>query len=86
MIGGDGLTPAVLKEANAALSAHGLIKIRVLGDDRAARELMYQTLANELNAAPIQHIGKLLVLWRPIPRRRRPWTKTACPGRATSRC
>jgi RNA-binding protein len=43
MIGGDGLTPAVLKEANAALSAHGLIKIRVLGDDRAARELMYQT-------------------------------------------
>ena len=27
MIGGDGLTPAVLKEANAALSAHGLIKI-----------------------------------------------------------
>ena len=53
MIGGDGLTPAVLKEANAALSAHGLIKIRVLGDDRAARELIYQTLANELNAAPI---------------------------------
>ncbi|NTV85762.1 MAG: YhbY family RNA-binding protein, partial [Burkholderiaceae bacterium] len=34
MIGGDGLTPAVIKEANAALSAHGLIKIRVLGDDR----------------------------------------------------
>lgn len=41
MIGGDGLTPAVIKEANAAL-AHGLIKIRVLGDERAARELMYQ--------------------------------------------
>jgi putative YhbY family RNA-binding protein len=67
MIGSDGLTPAVLKEANAALTAHGLIKIRVLGDDRAARELIYQTLADALNAAPIQHIGKLLVLWRPIP-------------------
>ena len=26
---------------------------------------MFQTLADELNAAPIQHIGKLLVLWRP---------------------
>ncbi len=67
MIGNDGLTPAVRKEADAALNAHGLIKIRVLGDDRTAREAMYQQLADELNAAPIQHIGKLLVLWRPKP-------------------
>jgi len=65
MIGGDGLTPAVIKEADASLKAHGLIKIRVFSDDRAAREVMLQTLANELDAAPIQHIGKLLVLWRP---------------------
>lgn len=65
MIGGDGLTPAVRKEADLALNAHGLIKIRVLGDDRAAREAMFQQLADQLNAAPIQHIGKLLVLWRP---------------------
>jgi RNA-binding protein len=67
MIGNEGLTPAVKKETDAALNAHGLIKIRVLGDDRAQREAMYQTLADELNAAPIQHIGKLLVLWRPVP-------------------
>ncbi|HEX5311528.1 YhbY family RNA-binding protein [Aquabacterium sp.] len=67
MIGGDGLTPAVLKEADSALKAHGLIKIRVLGDDREARETMYVQLCDQLNAAPIQHIGKLLVLWRPIP-------------------
>lgn len=67
MIGNDGLTPAVKKETDAALNAHGLIKIRVLGDDRAAREAMYQALADELGAAPIQHIGKLLVLWRPKP-------------------
>ena len=67
MIGNGGLTPAVLKEADAALNAHGLIKIRVLGDDRAAREAMYLELANQLSAAPIQHIGKLFVLWRPQP-------------------
>jgi putative YhbY family RNA-binding protein len=66
MIGNDGLTPAVIKEAEMALNAHGLIKIRVLGDDRAAREEMFMGLADQLNAAPIQHIGKLLVLWRPI--------------------
>ena len=69
MIGGDGLTPAVVKETEAALNAHGLIKIRVFSDDRAAREAMLLALATELNAAPIQHIGKLLVLWRPMPTR-----------------
>lgn len=67
MIGADGLTPAVVKEADAALKAHGLIKVRVLGDDRAAREDIYAQLCDKLSAAPIQHIGKLLVLWRPIP-------------------
>jgi len=67
MIGNDGLTPNVRKEIDAALNAHGLIKVRVLGDDRVQREAMYQSLADELNAAPIQHIGKLLVLWRPKP-------------------
>ena len=67
MVGNDGLTPAILKEANMALEAHGLIKIRVLGDDRAAREAMLQQLSEALSAAPIQHIGKLLILWRPQP-------------------
>jgi putative YhbY family RNA-binding protein len=65
MVGGDGLTPAVVKETDNALKAHGLIKVRVLGDDRAQREAMYAQLCDELCAAPIQHIGKLLVLWRP---------------------
>lgn len=69
MIGNEGLTPAVRKEADAALNAHGLIKIRVLGDDREARENIYQQLCDGLNAAPIQHIGKLLVLWRPKPKK-----------------
>jgi putative YhbY family RNA-binding protein len=66
-IGGDGLTAAVTKEIDAALKAHGLIKVRVFSDDRAAREAMLGTLADALDAAPIQHIGKLLVLWRPVP-------------------
>ncbi len=65
LVGGDGLTANVKKEIDAALNAHGLIKVRVFSDDRPAREAMFQTLADELNAAPIQHIGKLLVLWRP---------------------
>jgi len=67
MIGNDGLTPAVKKEIDASLNAHGLIKVRVQGDDREAREAMYLQVCDELGAAPIQHIGKLLVLWRPRP-------------------
>jgi len=67
MIGGDGLTDAVIKETDSALKAHGLIKVRVLGDDRAAREAIFAELCDRLDAAPIQHIGKLLVLWRPVP-------------------
>lgn len=77
MIGGDGLTPAVVKETDAALNAHGLIKVRVFSDDREVREAMLATLSDQLSAAPIQHIGKLLVLWRPIP----PKEKTEREGR-----
>ncbi len=67
MIGNDGVTPAVKKEIDLALNAHGLIKVRVFSDDRTAREATFNALADELGAAPIQHIGKLLVLWRPMP-------------------
>ena len=67
MIGNDGLTNAVVREIDAALNAHGLIKVRVFSDDRASRITMFSALAEQLNAAPIQHIGKLLVLWRAMP-------------------
>ena len=65
LIGEAGLSPAVIKEIDAGLNSHGLIKVRVFGDDREARIGMYDTICAELNAAPVQHIGKLLVLYRP---------------------
>ena len=65
MIGGDGLTPAVIKEAKLAIGHHGLIKIRVFGDDRETRVAIYEELCDKLDAAQVQHIGKLLVLRRP---------------------
>jgi len=80
MIGNDGLTEAVKKETDAALTAHGLIKVRVLGDDREARNKMYLSLCDELGAAPIQHIGKLLVLWRPVPEKERQRNEDRMPG------
>ena len=38
-------------------------------------------LADELNAAPIQHIGKLLVLWRPMPEKEKKVNEDRMPGR-----
>lgn len=80
MIGNDGLTPGVTKEIDAALNAHGLIKIRVFSDDRAEREALLSSLADTMNAAPIQHIGKLLVLWRPKLEKERPVDEDRKPG------
>lgn len=66
-IGADGLTEAVLNEADAALRAHGLIKLRMFSDTRTERDAALLTLADRLGAGAVQHIGKLLVLWRPKP-------------------
>ncbi len=65
MVGEAGLTASVEKEIDNSLNAHGLIKVRVFGDDREARVAIYETLCEKLGAAPVQHIGKLLVLYRP---------------------
>lgn len=67
MIGADGLTPAVIREIDANLKAHQLIKIRVLGDDRELRTAFWERICGALDAAPVQHIGKLLIVWRPAP-------------------
>ncbi|GGX28974.1 ribosome assembly RNA-binding protein YhbY [Undibacterium squillarum] len=64
LIGEAGLSETVVKEIDAALNAHGLIKVRVFGDDREARIEIFDTICADLKAAPIQHIGKLLVLYR----------------------
>ncbi|WP_306392696.1 ribosome assembly RNA-binding protein YhbY [Telluria beijingensis] len=65
MIGEAGLTESVMKEIAGSLDAHGLIKVRVFGDDREARVAMYDQIAADLDAGQVQHIGKLLVLYRP---------------------
>ena len=63
----NGLTASVLKEIDLNLNAHELIKVRVYGDSREDREAFMAQICQELGAAPVQHIGKLLIIWRPMP-------------------
>jgi putative YhbY family RNA-binding protein len=67
LLGSAGLSPAVVKEIDRALLAHELVKVKVPGDDRTEREELFASLAESLSAARVQAIGKLLVLFRPVP-------------------
>src|SRR5690242_7226791 len=64
-IGQHGLTPAVLHEIDLNLNAHELIKIRVWNDARAERDAMLAQICETLGAMAVQHLGKLLIVWRP---------------------
>jgi putative YhbY family RNA-binding protein len=66
-IGQHGLTPAVLHEIDVNLIAHELIKVRVFNDDRGEREALFAQICGGLDAAPVQHLGKILTVWRPAP-------------------
>ena len=67
IIGDAGLTAAVQREIAVHLKSHELIKVRVAGDDREARAAMLGAICAEHGAASVQHIGKILVIYRPKP-------------------
>jgi RNA-binding protein len=64
MIGNKGLSEEVLKEIDASLKAHELIKIRVQSDQRDMRAQMLQQICEKLGATAVQHIGKQVVVYR----------------------
>lgn len=66
-IAGNGLTPGVLKEIDVCLNAHALIKVKLHGIERDERAALLDQICAELACAPVQHIGNILILWRPKP-------------------
>ncbi len=66
-VGNAGLTDKVALEVDRALTAHELIKVRINGADRDAREALCEAIAARADAAEVQRVGKILVLWRPKP-------------------
>jgi RNA-binding protein len=64
MIGNQGLTAAVLKEVDHALNAHELIKIKTASDEVETRRAWLEEICTATRAAPVQQIGKVLVIYR----------------------
>lgn len=66
-VGNAGLSDTVVAELERALTAHELIKVRIGGRDRDAREALCDAMGARMEAAEVQRVGKVLVLWRPRP-------------------
>ncbi|PTR07976.1 putative YhbY family RNA-binding protein [Nitrosospira sp. Nsp5] len=66
-IGAEGLSENVIHELDQGLKSHELIKVRVFSDGREIRNALLQEMCHRLEAAPVQHIGKILVIYRPKP-------------------
>ncbi|MBO9356937.1 hypothetical protein GG851_23355 [Bordetella petrii] len=81
LIGDNGLTDAVLKEIDRALASHGLIKVRAGGNDRDEREAMLAAICDTLSCAPVHHLGKIFILFRPLPGNVAPPTAEGAPVR-----
>ena len=85
MIGEAGLKPEVIREIDAALKSHELIKIRVLGDERTARKALVTQICEQTGAQPVQHIGKILVVFREKPADEQPKAPSRRPRRKAPR-
>jgi RNA-binding protein len=67
MIGSAALTGPVHAEIERALAAHELVKIRVLGAERDGRDALLEAICQASGAHPVQHLGKMLVIFRERP-------------------
>ena len=66
-VGQGGLSDAVAVELDRALTAHELIKVKINGTDRRARQAMAVAICSRTDAVAIHQVGKIIVLWRPTP-------------------
>ena len=67
VIGQAGLSETVVAEVERALTAHGLIKVKLAGADRADREALTSDICEKTGSVAVQNVGRMLVLWRPRP-------------------
>ena len=68
-IGAAGLSENVIHELDQGLKSHELIKVKVSSDERQTRTAWLNEICDRLGATPVQHIGKILVIYRPLPKK-----------------
>jgi putative YhbY family RNA-binding protein len=94
IIGDKGLTELVIAEIDRSLTAHELIKVRAMTDDREARDAWLPEICARLEAHAVQQIGKMFVIYRENPKEKekpkprpdsRPRGKDAPVAKRTSR-
>jgi RNA-binding protein len=66
-LGSAGLTEAVVRETDRALTDHELIKVKAPGGDREARDAIFEELAGRTASSLVHRIGNVAVLYRPRP-------------------
>jgi RNA-binding protein len=66
-VGQAGVTETLVAEIDRALTAHELIKVKIGDKDRDARADQGEAVAARVDAAIVQRVGRVLVLFRPRP-------------------
>ena len=64
IVGTKGLTDEVVKEIEAALKAHELVKVRAAALERDDREETLAAICRRTGAQAVQSIGKVFVIYR----------------------
>lgn len=65
IIGNAGLTEAVMEEIKQALAFHELVKIKLNGQDKNARQVMVNDISTNCDAHHVQSIGHVAVFFKP---------------------
>ncbi len=64
-VGGKGIGDTLVEEVVNALEHHELIKVKIAAEDRDARHAMIDELVRRTEAALVQRIGHVAILYRP---------------------
>lgn len=67
IVGQKGITDALIRETDAALKAHELIKVQIRQEEREARRHAARELAEATAATLVHQIGKTFILYRQNP-------------------
>ncbi|MBS0458218.1 MAG: ribosome assembly RNA-binding protein YhbY [Proteobacteria bacterium] len=65
LVGGKGVTPALLAELDLALEHHELVKVKLAAPDRDERDGWVAAIVEASGAALVQRVGNIATVFRP---------------------